>query len=151
MSGGPNERPSSILFVCGMNAIRSPMAAGLCKNLFPTKIYVQSAGVRTGDLDPFMVATMEEIGIDLSDHKSHTIEDLEDTNFDLVITLSPEAHHKMLQLTHTQALEVEYWPTADPTMARGSREQILSEYRQVRDGLSNRLKSRLNWSANPSV
>ena len=103
-----------------------------------------------GDLDPFMVAAMEEKGIDLSDHHSHTIEELKDTNFDLVITLAPEAHHKVLELTYTQALDVEYWPTPDPTLARGSREQILDEYRQVRDGLSNRLKGRLNWKIDPS-
>ena len=151
MSDGSNELPSSILFVCGMNAIRSPIAEGLCKNLFPTKIYAQSAGVRKGELDPFMVTIMDEIGIDMSSHNSKTIAELEDTNFDLVITLAPEAHHKVLELTHTQALEVEYWPTPDPTLARGSREQILSEYQQVREGLSNRLKKRLNWSANPSV
>ncbi|MEP3278137.1 MAG: low molecular weight phosphatase family protein [Stappiaceae bacterium] len=150
MLDGPGKKPSSILFACGMNAIRSPMAAALCQNLFPRRIYVNSAGVRSGDLDPFMVSVMDEVGLDLSKHRPHTFEDIEDSNFDLVITLAPEAHHMALELTRTQAMDVEYWPTPDPTLATGSRDQILRAYREVRDMLTMRIKKRLQWTPNAS-
>ena len=96
------------------------------------RLYVASAGVRKGELDPFAVAAMEEIGIDIAAHRPMTFEELEDwegLNFDLIVTLSPEAHHRALELTRTAAVEVEYWPTADPTVQEGSREQRLDAYR----------------------
>jgi protein-tyrosine-phosphatase len=109
---------------------------------------VQSAGVRSGEpTDPFMVAALDEIGIDATRHRPRTIEELEDwegLNFDLIITLSPEAHHRALDLTHTLAADVEYWPTPDPTLLQdASREQRLDAYRDVRDGLTKRIKARL--------
>ena len=132
------SRPQAVLFACGMNAVRSPMAAGLLQQLFGKSIYVGSAGVQKGFLDPFAVAVMEEIGIDIARHKPVTFEDVEDLeglNFDLIVTLSPPAHHKALELTRTIAADVEYWPTIDPTTVEGSREQRLNAYREVRDEL----------------
>lgn len=141
------SRPSSVLFVCGLNAVRSPMAEALARRLFGRTIYIQSAGVRKGELDPFSVKVMEEIGLDISRHRPHTVEELEDDNFDLIVTLAPEAHHKALDMTRTLAAEVEYWPTPDPQVATGSRDQILDTYRAVRDGLANRIRARLDWKA----
>lgn len=132
--------------MCAQNAVRSPMAEGLAKSFFGKSLYVQSAGVRKSDADGFMVAVMDEMGIDETKHKPRTIDELEEwegLNFDLIITLSPEAHHKALGLTRTIAAEVEYWPTADPTVLQGSREQMLDAYRDVRDGLAKRIKERL--------
>ncbi len=108
---------------------------------------MESAGVWPGDPDPFAIAVMEEIGLDISQHTPQTISDLNDTSFDLVISLSPPAHHQALELTRTQAIEAEYWPTFDLSAARGSREQILGEYRKVRDGLIQRIKDRFGFSA----
>jgi protein-tyrosine-phosphatase len=139
------SRPQAVLFACGMNAVRSPMAAGLLQQLFGKSIYVSSAGVRKGDLDPFAVAVMEEIGIDIAGHMPVTFEDVEDLeglNFDLIVTLSPPAHHKALELTRTNAAAVEYWPTLDPTGVEGSREQRLDAYRAVRDELMARIRER---------
>ena len=139
------SRPQAVLFACGMNAVRSPMAAGLLQQLFGKSIYVGSAGVQKGELDPFAVAAMEEIGIDISRHKPVTFEDVEDLeglNFDLIVTLSPPAHHRALELTRTHAAEVEYWPTIDPTGVEGSREQRLDAYRSVRDELMARIRER---------
>jgi protein-tyrosine-phosphatase len=139
------SRPQAVLFACGMNAVRSPMAAGLLQQLFGKSIYVGSAGVQKGDLDPFASAVMEEIGIDITRHKPATFEDVEDLvglNFDLIVTLSPPAHHKALELTRTNAAEVEYWPTIDPTGVEGSREQRLNAYREVRDELMARIRER---------
>jgi protein-tyrosine-phosphatase len=107
--------------------------------------YVGSAGVRKGELDPFAVTVMEEAGLDISRHRPMTFEELEDwdgLNFDLIVTLSPEAHHKALELTRTLAAEVEYWPTPDPTLEEGTREQRLVAYRQVRDQLMARIRER---------
>lgn len=142
-------RPSAVLFACGMNAVRSPMAEAMTRHLFPRQIYVASAGARKGAADPFVAAAMEELGLDVSQHQPQTIEDLEDTNFDLIITLAPEAHHQCLELTRTHAMDVEYWPTPDPTLATGSREQIMDSYRAVRDGLMKKIKQRFAWQAQP--
>ncbi|MBB5753398.1 low molecular weight phosphatase family protein [Prosthecomicrobium pneumaticum] len=144
------RRPASVLFVCGMNTVRSPIAAALARQLFPHGLYVASAGVRKGGAsDPFVCAVMEEAGVDLSRHHPQTLEDLEDTNFDVVVTLSPEAHHRALELTRTMAVDVEYWPTADPTLVAGGRAQIVDAYRSVRDGLRDRIKARFGWTPLP--
>ena len=108
-------------------------------------VYIQSAGVRKGELDPFSVKAMEEVGLDISRHRPRTIEEIEDDNFDLIVTLAPEAHHKALEMTRTLAADVEYWPTPDPQLATGSRDQIMESYRSVRDGLEKRIKARLDW------
>ncbi len=137
--------PQAVLFACGLNSVRSPMAAGLLKQMFGKTVYVGSAGVQKGEPDPFAVAVMEEIGIDISRHKPHTFEELDELeglNFDLIVTLSPPAHHKALELTRTLAADVEYWPTADPTAAEGNREQRLDAYREVRDQLMKRMHER---------
>jgi protein-tyrosine-phosphatase len=140
------RRIHSVLFVCAHNAIRSPMAEALARHYFGKSIYVQSAGVRLGEADPFTVAVLDEVGIDASRHKPRTLVDLEEwegLNFDLIVTLAPEAHHAALELTRTLAADVEYWPTPDPTLVQGSREQRLDAYRGVRDGLSDRVRARL--------
>jgi protein-tyrosine-phosphatase len=139
------SRPQSVLFACGMNAVRSPMAAALAQQMLGKSIYVGSAGVQRGELDPFAVAVMDEVGIDISRHKPVTFEDVEDLeglNFDLIVTLSPPAHHKALELTRINAAEVEYWPTLDPTGIEGSREQRLDAYRAVRDELMAQIRAR---------
>jgi protein-tyrosine-phosphatase len=121
------------------------MAAGLLRQMLGSSLYVGSAGVRKGELDAFAGAAMEEIGIDINGHRPMTFEELDDLeglNFDLIVTLSPEAHHKALELTRTLAAEVEYWPTADPTAIEGSREQRMNAYRDVRDQLLQRIRAR---------
>ncbi|MBI1981672.1 MAG: low molecular weight phosphatase family protein [Methylocystis sp.] len=136
-------RPQSILFACTLNTIRSPMAEAIARHYFGREIYFASAGLKRGAPDPFAIAAMEEIGVDISAHKPHTFEDLEDSNFDLIVTLSPEAHHKALEFTRTMAVDVVYWPTPDATAAQGSREAILDAYRDVRERLTGRIKELL--------
>jgi protein-tyrosine-phosphatase len=155
LSGPPPQTsriaPLAVLFACGLNSVRSPIAAGLFAQMFGRAVYVGSAGVRKGEVDPFAIAVMEEVGIDISRHKPITFEELEDwegLNFDLIITLAPEAHHRALELTRTSAIDVEYWPTPDPTGTEGSRTQRLDAYREVRDLLSARLRERF---ARPGV
>ena len=147
------DLPCAVLFVCTMNSVRSPMAAAILRHLAGRRAYVESAGVRAGGSDAFAVAAMEEIGIDLSRHTPRTLRDLHDTSFDLIISLSPEAHHQALELTRTMAVDVEYWPTFDATLLIGSagREQILQAYRDVRDGLFQRIKRRFGFEGGPSV
>jgi protein-tyrosine-phosphatase len=143
----PVTRPHAVLFSCARNTVRSPMAAALFANMFGRAIYVGSAGARKGELDPFAVEVMNEVGIDISRHRPLTFEELDDLeglNFDLIVTLSPEAHHRALELTRVSAVDVEYWPTADPTDVDGNREQRLDAYRQVRDQLFNRIRERFS-------
>lgn len=140
-----STRPQAVLFACGQNSLRSPMAAALFRQIVGPSIYVRSAGVRAGELDLFAVAVMEEAGIDIGKHRPMTFEELEDwegLNFDLIVTLAPEAHHKALELTRTLALEVEYWPTPDPSAVEGAREQRLAAYREVREQLASRIRER---------
>jgi protein-tyrosine-phosphatase len=141
-------RPQAVLFACGRNSVRSPMAAHLFRQLIGGSVYVRSAGVRKGELDPFAVAALDEIGLDMKRHRPMTFEELDDwegLNFDLIVTLSPEAHHRALELTRTAATDVEYWPTPDPTGIEGSREQRLDAYRAIRDRLAERIKQRFAW------
>lgn len=132
--------PSSVLFVCTHNAIRSPMAEAMLKHLQPRKVFVDSAGVRPGELDPFAVAAMQEIGLDITRHRPKTLDDLADESFDMVISLSPEAHHRALEMTRTMAVEVVYWQTLDPTFVEGNRETRLDAFRQTRDILYERVR-----------
>ena len=145
------DLPGAVLFSCSMNAVRSPMAEALLKHLLGHKVYVDSAGVRASEIDPFAVEVMDEIGIDLSKHKSKTFDDLEDTSYDLIISLSPEAQHKAVELTRTMACEVEFWNTYDPSIAEGSRESRLAAYRQVRDFLKKRIEQRFALDLKPVV
>jgi protein-tyrosine-phosphatase len=149
--GGAADLPGAVLFACNRNAVRSPMAAAILRHLAGRRVYVASAGVRPGKADPFAAAVMEELGIDLSSHKPMSLEELEDTSFDLIVTLAPEAHHKALDVVRNYAVDVEYWPTLDPTLTTGNREQILEAYRTVRDGLFAKIKTRFPLTAAPSV
>jgi len=141
----PVRQPLAVLFACGLNSVRSPIAAALFVQVFGRAIHVGSAGARKGEIDPFAIAVMAEIGVDISRHKSVTFEELderEELNFDLIVTLAPEAHHRALELTRATGTEVEYWPTADPSAVEGNREQRLDAYREVRDQLLTRIRQR---------
>src|SRR5260221_938713 len=143
--------PGSVLFCCTYNAIRSPMAEGLLKQLHGSRIFVDSAGVRAAEIDGFVVAVMDEIGIDLTRHRSKTFDDLEDTSFDLIISLSPEAQHKAVEMTRTMACDVEFWNTLDPSIIEGGREERLDAYRTVRDGLIRRIRQRFPVMGAPQI
>ena len=136
------DLPGSVLFACTSNSIRSPMAEAYLKYLHGSRIYVDSVGVRGREVDGFAVAAMEEVGLDISRHRPKTFAELEDTNFDIVVSLSPEAQHSAVELTRTMAIEVEFWHTLDPSIIEGSRETRLDAYRQVRDQLIARIHQR---------
>jgi protein-tyrosine-phosphatase len=137
-----SELPGSVLFCCTLNALRSPMAEAMMKHLHGRRVFVDSVGVRTGPLDGFAVAVMDEIGIDIAKHRPKSFDELEDDSFDLIISLSPEAQHKAVDMTRALASEVEFWNTFDPSVVEGSRETRLDAYRQVRDQLLRRLLQR---------
>jgi protein-tyrosine-phosphatase len=134
--------PGSVLFACTLNSIRSPMAAALMRELHGRRVFIDSVGVRTAPVDPFAVAVMAEIGIDLKDHQPKSFDELEDTSFDLVVSLSPDAQHTAIELTRSSACEVEFWPIFDPTAVEGNREETLAAYRMVRDQLRRRIVER---------
>ncbi len=137
------DYPSAVLFACNMNSIRSPMAEGLLKFLQGDRIFIDSVGVRPKEIDGFSVAVMDEIGIDISSHSPKSFEDLDDSYYDLVITLSPEAQHKAIEMTRIMACDVEFWNTFDPSLIESeNRDTILDAYRKVRDQLLLRIKAR---------
>ncbi len=136
------DLPGAVLFACTLNALRSPMAAAIMRHLHGQRIYVDSVGVRRGDLDGFAVEVMEEIGIAIDRHQPKTFDDLDDGFFDTVVTLSPEAQHSAVEMTRTMACEVEFWHTFDPSIVEGSRDVRLDAYRQVRDQLMKRILER---------
>ncbi|MDP7342233.1 MAG: low molecular weight phosphatase family protein [Alphaproteobacteria bacterium] len=144
------ELPSSVLFACTWNSVRSPMAEGIMKNLVGTSMFVDSVGVRKGQPDGFTIAVLDEIGVDLNNHRPKTFEELEDESFDLVISLSPEAQHKAVEMTRTSHCEVEFWHTMDPSIVEGSRDTRLHAYRDMRDKLHERLRQRFA-SAHPPI
>ncbi|NIY77462.1 arsenate reductase ArsC [Thalassospira sp. HF15] len=145
------ELPGSVLFACSYNAVRSVMAAALMRHYHGTRIYVESCGVRAGDLDGFAVAVMEEIGLDISSYNSKTFDQLEDGFFDLIITMSPEAQHRAVEMTRTMACDVEFWNTFDATIVEGSREIRLEAYRQVRDQIKKRILDRFPIGPAPTM
>jgi protein-tyrosine-phosphatase len=134
--------PGSVLFACTMNSVRSPMAEALMKHLFGKQVYVDSVGLRAAPIDPLAIEAMAEIGIDLARHTAKTFDELADSSFDLIVTLSPEAQHRAVEMTRIMACDVEYWQTFDPTIAEGSREARLASYRAVRDYLVTRIRER---------
>jgi len=148
------DGPQAVLFACALNAVRSPMAAAILRHLMGDRVHVASAGVRAGITDPYAVAVMDEIGIDISDHEPSTLKEHEAEPFDLIITLSPEAHHHGVEMTRVTPAKVEYWPTPDATVLLESagREEVLAAYRDVRDSLFQRIKARfLPQAGGPSV
>ncbi|HEY9219123.1 MAG TPA: low molecular weight phosphatase family protein [Phenylobacterium sp.] len=140
--------PAAVLFACNLNRVRSPMAEALLKRLVGDKVYVDSCGLRRDEgaeaeaIDPFAEAVMAELGCDLSGHTPKTFDELEDDSFDVVISLTPEAQHRAVEMTRGRAVQIEYWPTFDPTLTEGSREARLAAYREVRDGLARRIAER---------
>ncbi len=150
---GIADPPGAVLFACTLNVVRSPIAAAILRHLTQRKIYVESAGVRAGEPDPFVTAVMDEIGIDMTRHRPQSLSDLNDTSFDLIITLSPEAHHQALELTRTMSVEVEYWPTFDASLmvGTGTRDHVLGAYRSVRDSLFQRIKQRFQLEGGPTI
>ena len=143
--------PGSVLFACNFNAVRSPIAESIMKKFYGHIVYVDSAGVRRGVLDPFGVAVMAEIGIDLAGHRPKTFNDLLDGSYDLIISLAPEAHHRAIEMTRTMACEVEYWNTLDPTIVQGNRETRIDAYRALRDGLTRKITGRFSAGPPPVV
>ncbi len=143
------DLPEAVLFACSHNSVRSPMGEALLKHLLGHRIYVDSVGVRPQDVDGFVVEVMDELGIDLSKHRSKSFDDLEDTSYDLIISLSPEAQHKAVELTRTMACDVEFWNTFDPSLIEGSRETRLQAFRSVRDQLRKRIEERFTLDLKP--
>ncbi len=141
----PPALPGAVLFACNFNRVRSAMAECLVKLMYGTRVYVDSCGLRMDEEtepDPFAVAVMDELGVDMRSHRPKTFDDLEDDSFDLVVSLTPEAQHRAVELARHHAVELAYWPTYDPTVVMGSREAVMEAYREVRDGLMARIRER---------
>jgi protein-tyrosine-phosphatase len=150
MAADKPPRPAAVLFACNLNRVRSPMAEALLKRLVGQGIFVDSCGLRRPEpvldddtgIDPFAELVMAELDCDLGRHQAKTFDDLTDGSFDLVVSLTPEAQHRAVEMARGRAVEIEYWPTFDPTLAEGSRETRLAAYREVRDQLAARIAER---------
>ena len=142
------ELPQSVLFCCDHNAVRSPMAEGLMKKFYGMDVYVQSVGVKNDlEIDGFSIAVCQEMGVELSRHRSRSFDEMEDwgddlSSFDLVIALSPASQRRALELTRFFQLEVEYWPILDPTGLGEGRQAKLAQFRSARDQIVGRLQDR---------
>ncbi len=138
-----DELPGAVLFACNFNRVRSPMAAALMRLIHGDRVFVDSCGLRASDeVDPFVVAVMDELGADLSRHHGKRFEDVDDGSFDVVVSLTPEAQHRAVEMARGRAVAVEYWPSLDPTLATGPREAVLEAYRKLRDELKSRILAR---------
>ena len=149
------QRPAAVLFACNLNRVRSPMAEALLRRMAGDRIFVDSCGLRrpsdggvfaeadaASQVDPLAAEVMAEVGCDLTDFRAKAFDDLQDESFDLVVSLTPEAQHRAVEMARGRAVRIEYWPIHDPTLEEGSREARLAAYRQVRDGLTARIKAR---------
>ena len=137
------SQPGAVLFACTQNRVRSPLAAALLRLRHGREIFVDSCGLKPADeVDPFSAVVADELGADLSAHRPKGFEAIDDGSFDLIVSLSPEAHHRALEFARHMACDVVYWPTFDPTLAEGSRDQRLDAFRAVRDGLLKRIDAR---------
>ena len=136
-------KPSAVLFACNLNRVRSPMAAALLRRRFGDAIVAESCGLRPAeDIDPFVVAVMDELGLDLEHYRPKGFDEVGDVAFDLVVSLTPEAQHRAVEMSRDRPVEIEYWPTFDPTLADGSREARMAAYREVRDALAVKIAER---------
>jgi protein-tyrosine-phosphatase len=151
MAEDRQRTPHAVLFACNFNQVRSPMAEGLLKRLAGDRIFVDSCGLKPArsededeppTVDPLVREVMAEVGCELGEFRPKTFDQLEDDSFDLVISLTPEAQHRAVEITRGRAADIEYWPTHDPTLAEGSRETRLAAYREVRDALARRIRQR---------
>ncbi len=148
--------PSSILFCCDHNAIRSPMAEGIMKKLYGRRAYVQSAGVKSEyEIDGFAVAVCDEIGVELSRHRVRSFDEMRDWGddlgaFDLIVALSPASQRQALELTRVYHMNVEYWPIMDPSGLGEGREAKLASYRATRDLILSRMIARFGPGDNPA-
>ena len=145
------DLPGSVLFACTMNVIRSPMAAAILMFFHHRRIYVDSVGVRAGEVDPFVAEVLDEIGIPLKGHVPQEFDQLADDFFDIVVSLSPEAHHRAVEFMRDASVEVEFWRMPDPSLAEGSREQRLDAYRALRDTLMERIYHRFPPEGSPAL
>ena len=146
------EFPSAVLFACTMNSVRSPMAEAILKFLHGNQIYVDSVGVRSREIDGFAITVMDEIGIDLTQHKAKTFDNLEDNYYDLVIPLSPEAQHRSVEMTRVMACKIEFWNIFDPSIFENEdRDGRLNAYRQIRDQLMDKIMVKFPVNTVPDI
>ena len=134
-----NSKPKSVLFVCTLNSIRSPMAEGLMKQRYSSDIYIQSCGLEAGEFNDLMVAVMKEKGIDMSAHSSRTLESLSDTSFDVAIAFTEDVAGALKAVFDDSDTDIELWPTPDPTADAMDVRAMMNNFRAVRDTIEARI------------
>lgn len=137
-----SENYKSVLFICSLNSIRSPMAEGLMKQRYGSDVYIQSCGLEAGPLNDLMVAVMREKGFDMSEHKSRSLEELSDTSYDVVVAFTQDVKHAAKAVFDDSDTEIIYWPTPDPTMGAMDVRAMVNNYRAVRDSIAMRIEKK---------
>lgn len=131
----------SVLFVCYLNSIRSPMADGLMNKLYPG-ITTRSCGIAAGELDDLMVAVMREKGVDMNGHKAQTLGEVCDEPVDLVIGFTEAAAAAAEAAFEDRSTRIERWLIPDPTQGSLDVRAMMNNYRAIRDNIEARLKRR---------
>ncbi len=134
----PNP-PASILFLCVANSARSQMAHGLSRAMFRDDLLIQSAGSAPTRVNPFAIEALRELGIDISNHTSKSVQDIDPQSVATVITLCAEE----VCPAFLGAAERLHWPLPDPASNDPtlSRDELLQRFRAARDALRDRLAS----------
>ncbi len=130
MSQNSSVPKKSVLFICTHNSARSQMAEGILRYFFGDKYEVASAGTVATKVNPYAIEVMKEIGIDISSHRSKSIEEFRGRIFDIVVTV---CDHAKETCPFFPGRKVFHKGFEDPAQAKGSREEILEKFRQVRD------------------
>ncbi len=140
-----DAKPSlqAVMFICSLNAVRSPMAEALTRSRYGRHIYVDSAGLQKSERDPFMLAALREVGIEFDSDQPRVLEEVDYEGVDLVIALSPEAHERAKEMLRATAVELLYWPIPDATQVGGTREQRMTAFREVRETLEKRIREEI--------
>ncbi len=135
----------SVLFVCNQNSVRSPMAEILLRQAAAAaraedRVAAVSAGVYEGAPDPFLPATLEEVGAPAPASPPQDLAATDLSKFDLFVALTHEAEAALKE--QVAADKIEFWDTENPSLTRGSRDQIMESYRRVRDALAAQIAAR---------
>ena len=128
-----------VLILCTGNSARSHMAEGLLRHDAGNVYEVFSAGTKPSHVRPEAIAVMREVGIDISGHRSKSVDEFAGQEFDYVITVCDNAK-RSCPVFPAKTKRI-HWSIEDPAAARGSGEGVLAVFRRVRDELRARLQA----------
>lgn len=134
----PTNPGKTILFLCVANSARSQIAEGLARKLLGARVAVQSAGSEPSRVNPYAIDVMREVGVDISSHRSKSVQTIDPATVGTVITLCAEEVCPVFLGTAGRL----HWPIQDPASDGASlpREEMLSRFRAAREQIQGRLE-----------